>query len=281
MIEGPDRTRRVLLCSFRNGAGKSTLAANLAALAAAAGWRVGLADACFTAPALHLFFGCQAQDPPASLRDLLLGRQALAQTALDVTESLGIAGAGKLFLLPASSRGEDRLAALQDTLDLADLAEGLQGLSRALQLDLLLIDGPTGISETGLSLLALADTALLVLRPNALDFQGTAVLIDVARRLEVPQVQLVLNDVPAAYNMADLKTRAAEALGCPVAAGMPHDEALLECGSAGLIALQPSVRASRPWMDLVQTCLNPQQESSAGRIMPMPRSSRAGRWSLP
>ena len=262
MIQGADRTRRVLLCSFRSGVGKSTLTANLAALAAALGQRVGLADTCFAAPALHLFFGLSSLEGPASLRDYLLGRQPISQTVLDVTGRLGLAGDGKLFLLPASTRVEDRLAALNDPLDLVQLAEGLQAIARELRLDVLLIDGPTGVSESSLSLLALADTALLVLRPDAMDFQGTAVLVDVAHRLEVPRVQLVINDVPAAYDVADLKMRTAEALGCPVAAGMPHDEALLECGSAGLIALQPFVRASRPWMDLVQSGLHLKEETS-------------------
>lgn len=250
------RTRLVLLNSFRRGAGKSTLAANLAALAHASGQRVGLVDSCFSAPALHVFFGLYNEDHRASFYDFLSGRQALEETALDVTGRLGLAEAGRLYLLPASQRIEDRLASLHYSYDLAHLAESLQLLSRSLRLDLLVVDSPAGVSENNLSLLALADTVLMTLRPEPMDFQGTAVLVDVARRLDVPQIQLVLNDVAAVYDIADLKARTEAALGCPVAAVMPHDEGLLACGSSGLYALQPSVRWSRPWKDLIRTCMD-------------------------
>lgn len=79
---------------------------------------------------------------------------------------------------------------------LAQLTEGVRSLSHTLQLDLLVIDSPAGISESNLSLLALADAALIVLHPTAPDFQGTAVLVDVARRLEVPQIQLAVTAWP-------------------------------------------------------------------------------------
>jgi len=254
-------TQMVLLNSFRRGAGKSTLAANLAALAHASGQRVGLVDTCFSAPALHVFFGLYTQDTPASFNGFLSGQQGLAETALDVTGRLGLAGAGRLYLIPASQRSEDRLASLNYSFDLAQLAESIQVLSRSLQLDLLVIDSPAGVSENNLSLMALADIVLMALRPEPMDFQGTAVLVDVARRLDVPQIQLVLNDVATVYDIADLKTRTEDALGCPVAAVMPHDEGLLACGSSGLYALQPSVRWSRPWKDLIRNCLDAPERS--------------------
>lgn len=258
------RPRLLLLSSFRHGAGKSTFAANLAALAVSAGQRVGLVDACFAAPALHLFFGLNGQIRMNSFQDFLAGRQSLEQAVLDVTSRLGLAGEGRLFLLPASLRMEDRLASLYFCFDLAQLAQGLQTLSHELELDLLVIDCPAGISESNLSLLALTDLALVVQHANPLDFQGTAVLVDVARRLEVPDIQLVLNDVVASYDMKDAKKRAAAALGCPVAAIIPHDENLLASGRVGLYALQPSVRCSQPWLDLISACLHQEGNSQTG-----------------
>ncbi len=256
-MDSSARTRLVVLSSFRRGVGKSTLAANLAALAAVSHKQVGLVDTCFSSPALHIFFGLDKQERSTSFNDFLLGRQTLAQCSVDVTGRLGPAPAGRLTLFPASRRSEVMLASLQSPYNLAQLTEGVRSLSHTLRLDLLVIDSPAGISESNLSLLALADTALIVLHPTAPDFQGTAVLVDVARRLEVPQIQLVVNGVAAAYALDVVKTQTAEALGCPVIAVLPHTDALLASGSASLMALHPPESLSQPFRDLVSGCLSP------------------------
>ena len=49
-------------------------------------------------------------------------------------------------------------------------------------------------AQPGWLVLLLPAVLLLILRPDRQDFQGTAVTVDVARRLDVPNLLLVLNN---------------------------------------------------------------------------------------
>jgi len=66
------------------------------------------------------------------------------------------------------------------------LSSGLRALTDALALDTLLIDSNSGINELSLTLLAMSDIAAVVLRLDKHDYQGTAVTVELARRLDVP-----------------------------------------------------------------------------------------------
>lgn len=67
-------TSTIAIHSFRRGTGKSTVAANLAVLLADSGRRVGLIDANFQSPSLHLFFGQLSLGHRPALNDYLAGR---------------------------------------------------------------------------------------------------------------------------------------------------------------------------------------------------------------
>jgi MinD-like ATPase involved in chromosome partitioning or flagellar assembly len=77
----------------------------------------------------------------------------------------------------------------------------------------------------------------LILRPDRQDFQGTAVTVDVARKLDVPSLFLVLNKVPSTVDSTDLKSQMEAAYGAPVAAALPLSEQVVQNASAGLFSL--------------------------------------------
>ena len=52
------------------------------------------------------------------------------------------------------------------------------------------------MNEETLLSIAISDMLLLVMRPDNQDFQGTAVTAELARRLEVPEMLIVVNKVP-------------------------------------------------------------------------------------
>ena len=61
--------------SYRGGTGKSNTTANLAAIYAQQGLRVGVVDTDIQSPGIHILFGLENQRPaklPESLRDMML-----------------------------------------------------------------------------------------------------------------------------------------------------------------------------------------------------------------
>src|ERR671932_2170701 len=89
--------------SFRGGTGKSNTTANVAAILAQTGRRVGVIDADIQSPGIHVLFGLAGSDVQASLNDFLFGEREIGEVALDVTDGAGAAG-GQIFLIPSSMR---------------------------------------------------------------------------------------------------------------------------------------------------------------------------------
>src|SRR3954471_21790081 len=91
----------VSIHSFRGGTGKSNTTANIAALLAGSGKRVGVIDADIQSPGIHVLFGIAGHEVTGSLNAFLWGERAIADIALDVTNGAGGSG-GRLFLIPSS-----------------------------------------------------------------------------------------------------------------------------------------------------------------------------------
>ena len=75
--------------SFRGGTGKSNTTANVAAVLAADGRRVGVIDTDIQSPGIHILFGLSGEEIGHSLNDFLWGRCEIGQAAHDVTANLG------------------------------------------------------------------------------------------------------------------------------------------------------------------------------------------------
>jgi len=222
----------VSIHSFRGGTGKSNTTANLAALAAASGRRVGVVDTDIASPGIHVLFGLHEDRMVHSLNDYLWGKCKIQQTAHDVTNNLGSDVNGRVFLVPSSLKAGEIARVLRDGYDVGLLNDGFRDLIQALDLDVLMIDTHPGLNEETLLSIAISDLLLIILRPDQQDYQGTGVTVEVARRLSVPQMMLVVNKVPALFSEAEVKARVEDAYHAEVAAVLPHSEELMALASA-------------------------------------------------
>jgi MinD-like ATPase involved in chromosome partitioning or flagellar assembly len=221
--------------SFRGGTGKSNSAANLAALIAAQGKRVGVMDTDVASPGIHVIFNLDEKRAEKSLNDYLLGRCKIEDTAHNVTP----AGAGgKIYLIPASVQPGEITRILREGYDPDKLNEGIQHLIKTLKLDVLLIDTHPGITEETLLSVVISDVFLLILRPDQQDYQGTSVIVEVARKLDVQKILILVNKTPAALDPIELKKKIEDTYKCPVAAILPHSDELMTLASAGIFALK-------------------------------------------
>jgi MinD-like ATPase involved in chromosome partitioning or flagellar assembly len=102
----------------------------------------------------------------------------------------------------------------------------------------LLIDSHPGLNEETLLSIAVSDTLAVLLRPDQQDYQGTAVAVEVARKLDVPRMVLIVNKVPQAFDPIEVKARVEQAYHCSVIAVLPHSDDLMVLASAGIFALR-------------------------------------------
>lgn len=224
--------------SFRGGTGKSNTTANLAALLAAGGYRVGVVDTDIPSPGIHVLFGLDERTIQVALNDFLRGECTIEEAAYDVTSRLGAPVSGTVLLVPSSPRAGEIARVLRDGYDPGMLNEGFQRLTEAYGLDVLLIDTHPGLNEETLLSIAISDTLLVILRPDQQDFQGTSVTVEIARKLDVPRLLLLVNKVPQSYDAAQVRRRVEESYGAEVAAVMPHSDDLMALASAGIFALR-------------------------------------------
>jgi MinD-like ATPase involved in chromosome partitioning or flagellar assembly len=222
--------------SFRGGTGKSNSSANLTYLCALQGLRVGVVDTDIQSPGIHVLFGIDDQDMGKSLNDYLWGKCNIEETAHDVTASLGPEVKGKVFLVPSSIKAGEIAHVLREGYDVGLLNDGFSALIEKLKLDVLIIDTHPGLNEETLLSIAISDTLVLILRPDQQDYQGTSVTVEVARKLDVPQMLLLVNKVPPMFNMDDVKQRVEKTYNCEVAAVIPHSDELMTLASAGIFS---------------------------------------------
>ncbi len=230
--------RIVSVHSFRGGTGKSNTTANISAVVAARGLRVGVIDADIQSPGIHVLFGLAGESGHASLNDYLWHGRAIGEVALDVTERLGGLGTGRLFLIPSSMQPGEITRVLREGYDAQRLTEGLRELVEQLQLDVLFIDTHPGLNEETLLSLVISDALLIVMRPDRQDFEGTGITARVARELEVPHVSILVNKTPSDFDMASVAEQVRTTYDCEVAAVLPHSDDLMRLGSEGVFVLR-------------------------------------------
>ena len=232
------RTRLVAVHSFRGGNGKSSIAANLAGLLAADGQRVGVIDADIQSPGMHVLLGQAGKKIDFTLNDYLSDNCRIDQLALDVTADLGQPVKGKLFLVPASVNPGAMAQVLSQGYEAQRLTQCFHDLASLLELDTLLIDTHPGLNEEALLTMRAVQTLIVVLRPDAQDFDGTGVTVQVARQLEVPELLLVVNQLPEAGQYQAVRARVAQTFNNEVAAILPQATEFMTFDNHGLFALQ-------------------------------------------
>jgi len=219
--------------SFRGGTGKSNITANTAACIACKGKRVGIVDTDIQSPGIHVLFGFEPERIGKTLNDYLWGKCKIEDAAVDVTKNLaGIEDAGgKVYLIPSSMKMSEITRILKEGYEVSMLNDGFTEAINTLNLDYLFIDTHPGIGEETLLSLAIADISLIILRPDKQDYQGTSVTLEVCRRLEVPNLFLIVNKLPQTYDFEKVKRDIENVFKCEVAGVLPHSEDLIEIGS--------------------------------------------------
>jgi MinD-like ATPase involved in chromosome partitioning or flagellar assembly len=244
MKEASNMPSIVSIHSFRGGTGKSNITANVATMVSQQGRRVGVVDTDIQSPGIHTLFGLDAETMDRALNDYLWGKCAVEQTAYDVGPALTmgegeivVMGAG-IYLIPSTLKAGEIAKVLREGYDVGLLNEGFRELITRLNLDYLFIDTHPGLNEETLLSIAISDILLIILRPDQQDYQGTAVTVEVTRKLGVPRMYLVINKVLTSLDFDKVKAKMEEAYDCEVAAVLPLSEDVVRLASAGIFCLR-------------------------------------------
>ncbi len=224
--------------SFRRGTGKSNVIANVAALLAVEGRRVGVVDTDVQSPGLHILFGLDEEKVIHSLNDFLWGRCDIEQTVHDVRPCPGANIKGRVFLIPASTEVSEIARVLRQGYDVGLLGDGFRQLVEGLGLDVLLVDTHAGLSEETFLSIAISDALGIIMHPDQQDYQGTAIILEVARKLDVPHIVLIVNEAPSVFDLADVRVRVEQSYNCEVAAVLPYSDEMMALASADIFALR-------------------------------------------
>lgn len=233
-----NHARVIAVHSFRGGAGKSTVVANVALWIARSGRRVAVIDTNLQSPGVHLLLGVGDAEIECSLNDFIAGRTEILRAAYPLAQRLGIAAPGRLYLLPASMHADSIAQLVREGLDARRLREGIDELARALDLDVILLDTPSGLGEESLFALSASHSLLLVLRPERQDYRGAELTISLAGTLGVQCVHLLLNDLPEGTQHPGLFASLEKAFGHTMIGVLPHCESQWAAGSTGLHSLR-------------------------------------------
>jgi len=235
----------VSIHSFRGGTGKSNTTANIASQFAMKGKRVAMVDTDIQSPGIHVLFGLDEKKMGRTLNDYLHGQVSIQEAAFNIGEHITDDAPGRarlkgkhLWLVPSSINGKEISAILHDGYDFNVLNKGLQTLRKQLELDYLFIDTHPGLNEETLLSLAISDTMIIILRPDQQDFQGTAVTVDIARSLDVPNLMLVVNKALSKYDFAQMKADIEATYNAPVAGILPLSEDMVDNASADIFSLR-------------------------------------------
>ncbi len=199
--------------SFRRGTGKSTILANIAVLLAAGGRRVGIVDANLASAGLDILFGVKESEIAYTLNDYLSGACAIHETIIEVGGRLASSLQGQIFLSAASAAPQAIAKIRRFGYDIEKLEAGLHQLIAELELDVLLIESQAGLNAETLPIIASAEVLAVILRPDQQGYQGTGVMLEVARRLEITDVLLLINEIPTTHSTARVKAQIEQAYG--------------------------------------------------------------------
>ena len=259
----------VAIHSFRGGTGKSNLTANVATQVAMRGHRVAIVDTDISSPGIHAIFGFEDTHTRKTLNDYLWGNATIEEVAYPLREMAqadperAFLADLEMWLIPSSIRTGAITRILREGYDVTLLNEGFYTLLTDLELDYLFIDTHPGLSDETLLSIALSNMLLIVLRPDQQDFQGTAVTVDVAQRLDVPHLRLVANKVSGRYDTAKMRAELAETFGVPVVGMLPLSEDVAFNGSRNVFsALHPEHPWSRALQEVVQDVLTIHDEAA-------------------
>lgn len=93
----------------------------------------------------------------------------------------------------------------------------------------------------------------MILRPDRQDFQGTAVTVDLARKLRVPKMLIVVNRVLQNSNAEEIQHHVEAEYKVPVAGVLPNCDEMMQLASSDLFCLQ---YANHPLTQVIRQIAN-------------------------
>lgn len=237
-------TKIISIHSYRGGTGKSNTTANLAAQLAMMGKRVAMVDTDIPSPGIHVLFGLNEDNMGHTLNQFLHGECSIEDAGYSVGEHV-IDAPGrnklkgkKLWLLPASPNREEISKILQHGYDVSLLNKGIQTFRKSFNLDYMFIDTHPGLNDETLLSIAISDLLIIIMRPDQQDFQGTSVTVDVARKLDVANLQILVNKALSRYDANQIKQEVEHKYGAPVLTVLPLTEDVVDNASGDIFSLR-------------------------------------------
>ena len=230
-------TKTVAFHSFRRGTGRTGLMASIAVLLAQQGKCVGIIDTNIQSPSAHIFFKMRDEDIKCTLDNFLWGECTLEQTIYDVSKTIGL-DAGCLYLIPSSDNMVRIMRFLEDEVDVSVLTKAFSQFSKMHNLDYLLLDSSSGITQDILLSLSVADVLAIVMRLDEQDYQGVSITLELAKRLELEKTLVLINQVPLSFNLDSVETQIRESFKCRVGAALPFSDEYINLASEEIFALK-------------------------------------------
>jgi MinD-like ATPase involved in chromosome partitioning or flagellar assembly len=175
------------------------------------------------------------------LNDYLTGHCTIDEAAYNVETKIGdgelLLMSRNVYLVPASVRVGDIARVVRNGYEVSLLDAAFRDLSERLELDYLFIDSHPGLNEETLLSIIISDDVFIVLRPDKQDYEGTAVTVDVAEKLEVPRLHLVINMALSSQDHGRLRQEVETLYGHPVSAVLPLSEEVAAAASAEIFSL--------------------------------------------
>ena len=214
-------TRIATVAAAKGGVGKTTLAYELAAALDGT-----LVDLDWDAGGATRMWGI---DPTASTRVPLLDS---FERGPDGKPPRPRRRAGQPKLIPS----HPDLSASRIEPDL--VTECIQAWANASEDPWMLIDTHPGLNEETLLSIAISDSLAIIMRPDSQDYQGTGVTVEVARKLDVPRMMLIINKTPQMFDPNEIKQKVEATYSCQVAGVLPHSDEMMALASSGIFVLK-------------------------------------------
>jgi MinD-like ATPase involved in chromosome partitioning or flagellar assembly len=195
-------------------------------------------DTDIQSPGVHILFGLDDKQITRTLNDYLYGHCSIEDAAIAVPIPEVAAAGGRIYLVPSSMRAGEIAKVLKEGFDVELLNEGFEDLLDKLDLDFLFVDTHPGMNEETLLSIAISDWVVLILRPDRQDFLGTAITLEVAKKLGVPRMLLVVNKALASMDIAALRKDVERTYSAELGAILLLSEDMLRLGSSGIFSLK-------------------------------------------
>jgi len=267
----------VAIHSFRHGVGTSSLIAYLAMILAQQGQRVGAIELKPPTPyssqnleelALHTYLQVSLPSERPSLKDYLADRVSWTAISYPVQASgVNNATEEQIYFIPFDL--EDDLTT-EPSWSLDSCSTLFSKLIQDLGIQYLLLDIPAGISPSSLMMLGVADYLLINLCPDKVDFQGTAVIADVAKRLSIPDLGLILNQVPDIFDLSLLHRQIQELYKIPILGYLPFSGEIRLSTPQVMLHTLDKTHAFRRELEMIALRLQTFDESRSLVFPPLP-----------